>query len=406
MGDVRASAPSAARTTGRRRRGGGNAGRADRPLCSTAGPTSRPARRSSISRAGRPTGPTLRSSPSRRSTRRSATPRGRNVRNSSNGSTTSSSGSAFDARRGLDGSRRRARGARPGPDGSQPQCRLCDRQGRARDWPRLDAEGGPAARGGDGLGGGGREARGSSALLPGALLPPSERGPACADFSSRRGRKVVAASAIRGRMSGGGFERCGRRNPRRNRPRRPSKRAFDGGFLPSSGLGPSSPEARHVARRQDRFAFREEPLDPRGCAGCHLERARADISSGRGTYEPIGQSRRPLLGWMKSAASSELTAAAVTAGPARLAGGIIRSDVHRSADEAFRSRLRFLTADLVDRPPSSIGRRSYREGKSSIGYIGLICLAEAHRRWRLADSRMLGIDRLEVYERERDELEP
>ena len=62
----------------------------------------------------------------------------------------------------------------------------------------------------------------------------------------------------------------------------------------------------------------------------------------------------------------------------------------------------FLTADLVDRlliyrAPILIG-----EGKSSIGYIGLTSLADAHRRWRLADQRMLGIDRLEVYERERD----
>ena len=34
--------------------------------------------------------------------------------------------------------------------------------------------------------------------------------------------------------------------------------------------------------------------------------------------------------------------------------------------------------------------------------IGLAALADAHGRWRLVDSRMLGIDRLEVYERVRD----
>ena len=61
----------------------------------------------------------------------------------------------------------------------------------------------------------------------------------------------------------------------------------------------------------------------------------------------------------------------------------------------------FLQADLVDRmllyrAPILIG-----EGKSSIGYIGLTSIAEAHRRWRLTDSRMLGMDRLEVYERDR-----
>jgi diaminohydroxyphosphoribosylaminopyrimidine deaminase/5-amino-6-(5-phosphoribosylamino)uracil reductase len=61
----------------------------------------------------------------------------------------------------------------------------------------------------------------------------------------------------------------------------------------------------------------------------------------------------------------------------------------------------FLAADLVDRlliyrAPILIG-----EGKSSVGYIGLTDLANAHRRWELADTRMLGVDRLEVYERVR-----
>jgi diaminohydroxyphosphoribosylaminopyrimidine deaminase/5-amino-6-(5-phosphoribosylamino)uracil reductase len=62
----------------------------------------------------------------------------------------------------------------------------------------------------------------------------------------------------------------------------------------------------------------------------------------------------------------------------------------------------FLNADLVDRmliyrAPILIG-----EGKSSIGYIGLTALADAHRRWVLRDTCPLGIDRLEVYERVRD----
>ena len=61
----------------------------------------------------------------------------------------------------------------------------------------------------------------------------------------------------------------------------------------------------------------------------------------------------------------------------------------------------FLAADLVDRlllyrAPILIG-----EGKSALGYVGLTQLADAHHRWRLVDSQMLGIDRLEVYERDR-----
>ncbi|WP_312488290.1 bifunctional diaminohydroxyphosphoribosylaminopyrimidine deaminase/5-amino-6-(5-phosphoribosylamino)uracil reductase RibD [Sphingomonas sp.] len=59
----------------------------------------------------------------------------------------------------------------------------------------------------------------------------------------------------------------------------------------------------------------------------------------------------------------------------------------------------FLAGDLIDRlllyrAPILIG-----EGRAALGEIGLACLAEAHGRWRLRDSRMLGSDRLEVYER-------
>jgi diaminohydroxyphosphoribosylaminopyrimidine deaminase/5-amino-6-(5-phosphoribosylamino)uracil reductase len=62
----------------------------------------------------------------------------------------------------------------------------------------------------------------------------------------------------------------------------------------------------------------------------------------------------------------------------------------------------FLAADLVDRlmiyrAPILIG-----QGKSSVGYIGLTALADAHGRWTFTESRQLGIDRLEVYERVRN----
>lgn len=61
----------------------------------------------------------------------------------------------------------------------------------------------------------------------------------------------------------------------------------------------------------------------------------------------------------------------------------------------------FLAADLVDRlmlyrAPILIGG-----GRPAIGDIGLGALDAAHGRWRLCDTRMLGSDRLEVYERDR-----
>jgi diaminohydroxyphosphoribosylaminopyrimidine deaminase/5-amino-6-(5-phosphoribosylamino)uracil reductase len=51
---------------------------------------------------------------------------------------------------------------------------------------------------------------------------------------------------------------------------------------------------------------------------------------------------------------------------------------------------------LIYRAPILIG-----EGKSALGDIGLAGLADAHGRWDLVASRMLGRDRLEVYERVR-----
>ena len=62
----------------------------------------------------------------------------------------------------------------------------------------------------------------------------------------------------------------------------------------------------------------------------------------------------------------------------------------------------FLAADRVDRlllyrAPILIGG-----GRAALGDIGLTDLADAHGRWRLADSRLLGSDRLDVYERVRE----
>jgi len=144
-------------------------------------------------------------------------------------------------------------------------------------------------------------------------------------------------------------------------------------------------------------------------AHVHLERARSDmILVGRGTYERDRPKldvrlpgleecspRRALLtrgeaveGWFRLGAPEEVFGFADV------------NDLLIEGGSATASA--FLAADLVDRmliyrAPILIG-----DGKSSVGYIGLTDLADAHRRWSLADSRMLGVDRLEIYERERN----
>ena len=74
---------------------------------------------------------------------------------------------------------------------------------------------------------------------------------------------------------------------------------------------------------------------------------------------------------------------------------------HLMVEGGSEAAAAFLRADLVDRlllyrAPIVIGG-----GRAGVADIGLADLAHAHGRWRLADERRLGDDRLEVYERTR-----
>jgi diaminohydroxyphosphoribosylaminopyrimidine deaminase/5-amino-6-(5-phosphoribosylamino)uracil reductase len=63
----------------------------------------------------------------------------------------------------------------------------------------------------------------------------------------------------------------------------------------------------------------------------------------------------------------------------------------------------FLAADLVDRLLLYRASILIGAGTPALGNIGLASLADAHGRWRLIDARALGSDRLEVYERAREQ---
>jgi diaminohydroxyphosphoribosylaminopyrimidine deaminase/5-amino-6-(5-phosphoribosylamino)uracil reductase len=140
----------------------------------------------------------------------------------------------------------------------------------------------------------------------------------------------------------------------------------------------------------------------------HLERARADmILIGRGTWETDRPRLDVRLPGLEHA--SPRRAMLTTGGP-------VEGFVRLSSPQAIRTLTEvndllveggaetasaFLAADLVDRlliyrAPILIG-----EGKTGITGIGLDALADAHGRWAPVETRQLGSDTLQVYERQR-----
>jgi diaminohydroxyphosphoribosylaminopyrimidine deaminase/5-amino-6-(5-phosphoribosylamino)uracil reductase len=144
-------------------------------------------------------------------------------------------------------------------------------------------------------------------------------------------------------------------------------------------------------------------------AHAHGERARCDmILIGRGTYDqdkPRLDVRLPGLE-DRSPRRALLTRGEAPEGWVRIGSPEEISGLHDVNDLLIEggsgAASAFLAADLVDRmlvyrAPIVIG-----DGKPAVGSIGLTELADAHGRWTLVDSRALGIDRLEVYERVRN----
>ena len=244
----------------------------------------------------------------------------------------------------------------------------------------------------------------------------SARGPACADLVVAAGvaRVVVAAADPDPRAGGAGLERLRAAGiaVKAGLLKKEAERSM-AGFLSRIRLGRPFVTLKLAMSLDGKIALpsgRSRWITGEDArAHVHLQRARSDIILvGRGTYEadrPGLDVRLPGLE-DRSPRKAILTRGEAVEGWTRLGSpqeifglnGV--NDLLVEGGSATASA--FLAADLVDRlliyrAPILIG-----EGKSSIGYIGLTDLAEAHRRWRLADSRMLGIDRLEVYERDRE----
>jgi diaminohydroxyphosphoribosylaminopyrimidine deaminase/5-amino-6-(5-phosphoribosylamino)uracil reductase len=242
----------------------------------------------------------------------------------------------------------------------------------------------------------------------------SERGPACSDLIVEHGiaRVVAALGDPDARTNGLGFARL-----------------TDAGIAVEVGI--RAAEARRAMAgfltRQVRgrpYVTLKLALSLDGCialpdgrsnwitgpgarAHGHLERARSDvILVGRGTLDADNprldvrlaglEDRSPVRalltrgkapeGWITVNAPAEFAA---------LPGNDLFIEGGAGAASAF------LAADLVDRlllyrAPILIG------GRPALGDIGIIDLADAHGRWKPVDSRALGSDRLDIYERVRE----
>jgi diaminohydroxyphosphoribosylaminopyrimidine deaminase/5-amino-6-(5-phosphoribosylamino)uracil reductase len=137
----------------------------------------------------------------------------------------------------------------------------------------------------------------------------------------------------------------------------------------------------------------------------HLERASHQaILVGRGTLDadaPTLDVRLPGLAG-RSPKKLLLTSGAAPEGWTAIASPEVIEAVDSVLVEGGASAASaFLAADRVDRlllyrAPILIG-----DGRAALSDIGLTDLADAHGRWRLTDSRLLGSDRLDVYERTR-----
>ena len=243
----------------------------------------------------------------------------------------------------------------------------------------------------------------------------SDRGPACATLLAEAGpAKVVIATGDPDPRTGGlGIERLGSAGIEVvTGPMTEEAERSMAGFFTRIRLGRPFVTLKLAMSIDGRIALASGEskwiTGEEARAHAHLERARSDmILVGRGTYEADDSRldvRLPgLEDW--SPRRALLTTGPPVQGWTRLSSPqAIRTlaDVNELLVEGgAETASSFLHGDLIDRllvyrAPILIGA-----GKAALADIGLDSLAAAHNRWRLADTRPLGMDMLEVYERTR-----
>jgi diaminohydroxyphosphoribosylaminopyrimidine deaminase/5-amino-6-(5-phosphoribosylamino)uracil reductase len=261
----------------------------------------------------------------------------------------------------------------------------------------------------------GEQARGATVyvtLEPCAHVSP--RGPACSDLLQLAGvaRVVVAMEDPDVRTNGAGIARL------RDAGitvevgvRAEEARRAMAGFLARRLLGRPHVTLKLAVSLDGAMALASGQsvwiTGPQARAHAHLERARHEaILVGRGTFEADAPKLDVRLAGLESRSPQRiLLSRTETDGWTRIAApadiSTLEAVDHVLVEGGPATAAAFLAGDLVDRlllyrAPILIG------GGRTLPDIGLTDLADAHGRWRPIESRSLGSDRLEVYERVRE----
>jgi diaminohydroxyphosphoribosylaminopyrimidine deaminase / 5-amino-6-(5-phosphoribosylamino)uracil reductase len=243
----------------------------------------------------------------------------------------------------------------------------------------------------------------------------SERGPACSDLIIESGvnRVVIAVGDPDSRTDGKGAERLRAAgiDVVEGVESAAAKRAMVG-FLTRQRFGRPHVTLKLALSLDGCIAMGSGESQwitgPEARAHGHLERSRAGaILVGRGTYATDAPRLDVRLPGLEERSPVRYV---LSTGAAPVEWQVIHSPKavaalptdHLLIEGGAQTAAAFLAEDLVDRlliyrAPILVGG-----GKPALGDIGLTTLSDAHGRWRAADTRMLGADRLDIYERVRD----
>lgn len=252
-------------------------------------------------------------------------------------------------------------------------------------------------------------------LEPCAHLSP--RGPACSDLiiAATIARVVTALVDPDARTCGQGIERLESAGIIVTQgPGAAAARCGMAGFLTRLGCGRPHVALKLATSLDGQIGLADGTSQwitgPQARAHGHLERARHEaILVGRGTLmadaprldvRPAGLGERSPRRLLLSATADAPPGWEVLRKPADIAQLTSVNDV--LVEGGAQTAAAFLTEDLVDRlllyrAPILIGA-----GRAALGDIGLRDLGSAHRRWQRGDTRTLGDDKLEVYDRVRE----